>query len=326
MKRQLNSEEIEMLRRELFDLGFDSLASIIDTDNLYMNGITIIGVNETGYGPQIRYVEDDLNDEKGNPYLFEYPAKNFPGEVMVGKRAMAVYVVGRYYYLIPTNGETFILTGASDREKAESIDISKSIKLPDPRVLDLPKDPPREITEEDVKDIKAAVKQNGNFKAKGILGTIAMSLLFVIVIGLIYIFAVTAISSAVGSGVGSIIAVVGLVIALAGIIGGIVFSILFFKNIYLRRVMKMRYIKTVMFIGLTEQNITQPGDFAEIHIYEWIGNEVKFTRCERNFATTFLPKDVRYGDFISMLTKDANQRTKGNFAHGMFCALRKENE
>lgn len=320
MKRSLSGNEFEIIRKELLELGYGNLASWMTPDNTSVNGATVFGCNENPDGVLLRYVEDEVEDEKGNPYIFEYPYYEMYGEYKVGKRLIALYVEDAYI-LLPLNGESFVITGVIDEEKAKSVDVSKSMKLPTPQVLKLPKDAPREIRDEDLVGIKQAIQKYGKYTAASIAGTVAMSLLCFMLVGLIYIFSVTALDDS-GLLSGAVFGILS-IIALAALTAGIIGSIRFFKNIYLRNALKMRYIKKVMVIGVHKVKITDSVPVNSISFYEWVDGQLKANSCDIGVGTVFFDEKVGYGSIVNMLTKEANQGIK-LIDSRIFCTMRGE--
>lgn len=296
MKRIPSLTELEILKKELADLGYERILSMTGTEEVFINGITFLEESDSPEGRIITYAEDGLKDENGYQYIFDYPYYDIFGELTPGKRMIAVYV-GKYYLLIPINGESYTLVGASDQD--EKFDKGRSVKLPTPKALDLPKDAARAINENDVGKIKQTIKTHKGYTAASIVGTIALSLLCIIIVGLIYIFAFSALEDAGDSALLACTVVAG-VLVIAGIAG----SIMFFKNIYLRNVKKMKYIKQVMVTGISKDH----GNLRNIGIYEWIGNDLVFERFSLGIGQIFLPDDLEYGDIIYMLTKERDKK------------------
>lgn len=298
MKRSLSSNEFEILKKELADLGYNKLSAALRIEEVFINGVTFLEASDSPDGKIITYAEDDLKDENGFQYVFDYPYYKIFGELTPGKRLIAVYA-GRNYLVIPISGESFTLVGAVNPD--EKYDKGRSVKLPTPKVLELPKDEARAINENDVMKIKQTIKAHKGYAAASIVGTIAMSLLFIIVIGVIYIFLFSALEDAGDSAMIACTVIAGVLI-----IAGIAFSIVFFKNIYLRNVKKMKYIKQVMVTGIDKEPLQN--NVKTIGIYEWVGNELVFKSFTLGIGQLFLPDDLSYGDIIYMLTKEKNKK------------------
>ena len=308
MKRKPDSKEYELIRNELSELGLNSVLAKLSPDNLMINGITFFQASDSPDGKIITYSEDDLKDENGNSYIFDYPYYKYFGELEPGRRLIALYY-GFNYLVLPVTDETFTLVGAVnteeklDRANSPFTEIGSPRKLPTPMVLDLPKDPARPVVPSDTERIKEAVKSFGKFTAAKTVGMIAMIFLCIIVVGLAYIFTLSAFEDLTPG-----IFAACTVIAVTVLITGIVCSVKFFKNIYLRNVLKMKYIKKVMIVGVSNE-LLQP-NFKTLAIYEWIDNKIVFSRHTMGFGQLFLDKDVSYGDQVYMLTKEKDERAK----------------
>ncbi len=298
MKRKPDSKEYELIRNELSELGLNSVLAKISPDNLMINGITFFQASDSPDGKIITYAEDDLKDEKGNSYIFDYPYYKFFGELEPGRRLIALYY-GFNYLVLPVTGETFTLVGAVNTE--EKLDRARSVKLPTPLVLTLPKEPARPVAPSDTAKIREAVKTYGKFTAAKTVGMIAMIILCIIVVGLVYIFTLASFDD-LSPGVFAACTAVAVIVLIAGIVG----SVKFFKDIYLRNVLKMKYIKRVMVVGVSV-GLLQP-NFKTLAIYEWIDDKIVFSRHTMGFGQLFLDKDLSYGDQVYMLTKEKDER------------------
>ncbi|MBP3238591.1 MAG: hypothetical protein J6M24_05900 [Lachnospiraceae bacterium] len=296
MKRQLNGEEFRLLCRSLEELGMIKIRSRLKQESTYINGITFYRSSDSPEGKIITFAEDDLKDDKGNTYIFDYPYYEVFGELTPGKRMIGIYS-GDDYYVIPVDGNTFTLVGAVNA--TSSLDLSKAKKLPTPIVLKLPKEDARQVNDMDTAGIKDAIKKSGKFTAGSIAGSIALSLLSLIVIGLIWIFIVASIADDMSKTVFAVITAVAVVL----FIFCVCMSIKFFKNIYIRDVQKMNYIKQIMIVGIEKEKITN-SNLSYVSFYEWVGDELRFTRLHVGFAQMLLIKDAKYGDIAYMLTKD----------------------
>ncbi|SEP91366.1 hypothetical protein SAMN02910289_00876 [Lachnospiraceae bacterium RM5] len=297
MKKRLNSTEIEFIKKELRELGIKSAYENIREDNTYINGITFFDASDTPECAIITYVEDDLVDEKGVPYIFDYPYLKIFGKLQKGQRLIALYIENNYY-VIPVNGETYILVGAVNGDKDFNVDRSKSIKMPSPLVLDFHKQESRLITKNDVKEIKKTVKANGKLSGMKILGSVVLSFLVLMIVSLIYIFWVASYDD-IDLATFVFITVVCVIL----LIVGIVFSILFFKNIYIKNALRMKYIKEVMVVSVSK-NLS----YYNVAVYEWVGNNVKFGNYTVGKGQFFIKDNQNFGDRIYMLTKKENER------------------
>lgn len=320
MKRLMNEKEFAIIMNELAELGYGKLMNIMSIDNSYINGVTVFETNDSPQGKLIRYIEDDICDEYGNPYFFEYTYYKMFGEITPGKRFISIYV-GRHYVIIPVTGQSYLLVGAVDIEKAGSVDKGKSVKIPTPLALDLPKENARPVVESDIRDIKYAVKTYGKYKAGSVIGTIALSILFIIVIGLVYIFTITGLDDSGKLTDNLFFALSG--VALVLLIAGIVWSWKFFKNIYLRNALKMKYIKKVMVVGIDKHIPVSAGMSGVIGFYEWVDGKIVYSSNEIGIGTQFLEEGVKYGDIINMLTIEANQEHKLVDSR-IFCSIKEK--
>ena len=299
MKRNLNGEEFKVLCRSLEDMGLLDIRTRLKMENTYINGATFYQASDSPEGRIITYAEDDLKDENGNTYIFEYPYYLYFGELTPGKKLIAVYY-GDEYCIIPVDGQTFTLVGAVNSET--KIDFSRCKKLPTPIVLRLPKEEARQINDRDTWGLREAVKKYGKFKAGSIVGSIGLSILSVIIIGLIWLFIIGSIADDMSKTTFAIITGVAVVL----IIVCIVFSIKFFKDIYLRNVLKMNYIKQVMIVDIEKASL-KDDNLSYISFYEWVGDDLKFARLPIGFAQLFLVENTGYGDIAYMLTKEKNK-------------------
>ena len=298
MKRKISEEEYKLICKELKELGLVSILSMFKRENSYINGVTFLRASDSPYGRVITYAEDDLKDEYGNPYIFEDSYYGIYGEMEPGRRMIAIYA-GDTYSLIPVNGETFMIVGAVNTD--EKLDIARSKKLPTPKVLELPKEQARPVTERDVAGLKKAVKTYGKLNAAKTVGTIALILLCVIIIGIIYIFIMAEMGDDLTPKVFVAVTAVAVLLLVAGIIG----SIKFFKNIYLRNVLKMKYIKQVMIVKVEKAALQ--GDLSSVSFYEWVGDDIKFGSFSVGFGQLFLMEGCGYGDIAYMLTKEKDK-------------------
>lgn len=322
MKRHLTQTEFEMIRDQVNELGYTYLAYGMRVENTWVNGATVFGINENPDGLLLRYVEDDIVDENGNPYIFENHYFQMYGECKPGKRLVALYV-DDFYMLLPLTGKNYILVGAVDEEKARNVDVAKSKKLPTPLLLNLPKDGPRPIEEADLSFIKQSIKKYGRHTVGSIVGSIALSLLCFILVGLVYIFSVTALDDQ-GNLSGTTFGILTFA-ALFVFVAGVICSVRFFKNIYLRNALKMRYIKKVMVISVDKAVQNSPAMTGSIHFYEWVDGELKRNSCDVGIGTTFFDQRVRFGSIVYMLTKEANQGIK-LIDSRIFCTIIKEDK
>ena len=305
MKRALTMAELQLVKEELINNGYKpELVDMMQPENTYINGITVYETTDKPDGRYFRYIEDDVVNESGYAYIFEHPYfKIFEG-LRFGSRLIAVYYADRYL-VMPVNGRTFTLAGTIDEEKARSVDISKCVMLPSPLLLRLEKNEPRPIEPADVREITEAVKTYAKYKTAGGIGTAALIVLDIIVVGLLYIFSAAALMD---SGVlGSMPAfIIYTAFALALLILGIVGAVKFFKNIYLRNILKKKYIRKVMFADRESMLPISANISTEIGVYEWVYGSIRYSRYTVGVGTMFLSDDVHYGDIAYLLTKGKN--------------------
>lgn len=310
MKRKLTQSEYEIVIKEITRIGLNEVRMSSSIDNTYVNGITVFETNDSPEGVYISYIEDDLVDEEGNPYIFDYPYYKLFGELKSGSRLIALYIENSYY-ILPANDESLKLVGAECKEGQNEVDKTKSVKLPTPLVFNLPKQAARLITEDDKRDIEQVVKKNGKVKVLQALSSVALSFLCIMIIGLIYIFTMAAIDGSNGKlGKVPFFMITAVALLLIGL--GIFRIIVFMKSLYLRKLLKMNYIKQVMYCGIETTTVTHlyVPSFKCIHTYEWIGNELKHNKIPINNPTLFLDKNIQYGDIIYMLTGKPDEELK----------------
>ena len=305
MKRVLQQNEFDMFISELNNQGFCNLSNSLSRDTTFINGITVFEVNENAEGLNIRYIEDDIIDDDGNPYLFEYPYLASFGNLKFGNRLIAVYHNGTYS-IVPVNGSTFTFVGTVDENKAASVDKSKCILMPSPLVLGLEKNGPRPVQEEDIKEIKEAVQKYAKYQKAGIIGTVALSILSFIIIFLIYIFTAEALMD---SDAFNMVIFLLLTVAALALLGFSIYgSIKFFKGIYLRNILKKKYIKKVMFAGFRKDLPISASISAYIGVYEWVNGAVKYNNYSVGVGTYFLDDNIRFGEMIYLLTDNEEFR------------------
>lgn len=312
MKRKLSESEFQTLQAELNEMGYLKLLSLLTIENTMINGVTLFETTDSPEGSSVIYIEDDIVDGNGNPYLFEYRDFADLDFFVVGKRIVALYF-DNSYLLLPLNGEKYEGIGTNKVDEILKLDKAKSTKLPTPLILSLPKDPPREVSASDIKDIEYAVTHFGKYKKRSIGGSILISFLIIMVVGLIYIFAVSVVADL---SIGKILFPILSIGALAVIIFGIVSTVKLLNNMYLKRVLKKKYIKKVMFIRTTHQIDLLTSMNTTIQYFEWIDGKAVFSFSPIGFANSFFAKEPKYGEFINMLSATPNARNEmyGNLA------------
>ena len=70
MRRKPTKEEYEIIIQELREFGSKELLKKINPDNILFNGVTCSEVSDSPNGKMVTYIEDDLVDEDGYPYIF----------------------------------------------------------------------------------------------------------------------------------------------------------------------------------------------------------------------------------------------------------------
>ena len=296
MRRRPTQEEYDIIARELTDLGMSGIVSRMTPENTYINGATVYRVSDSPEGKVFSYVEDDVVDEMGYPYLFEESYYGYFGELGNGRRVISVYVNGGQV-VIPADGESYVIYGAVCETGTLELDMGKVKKLPiGPIVLDIPREPARLVSPSEFEKIDQTARKYGKFTGSKIVGDIALCLLWVILIGLAYIFTFVAIDPPSPNGafwgltIGAVVLLVGLCVG----------SCVFLNNLHIRRLAKLKYIKPVMVVGIQELKVN--AGTREIAFVEWCGGEVVFRNVMTGYSSFFLQKDVGFGDIIYMLT------------------------
>lgn len=311
MRRKPTKEEYEIIVQELRELGSKELLKKLDPDNVLFNGVTCSEVSDSPNGKMITYIEDDLVDENGYPYIFEHKYYDYMGILTKGRRMISLYVEG-YYYLLPANGTSYELVGAVHNDVNFDIDKSRSVKLPTPLFLDLPRDPAREVTKEDKDMIKRAYKKFGRYTGSKIIGGIALGLLFFIVIGLGYIFTVAGLVD----GSSPVPFIIITVIAVILLIASIVFTVIFTNNSHVWMATKKKYIRKVMLTG--KYDYGAPGMPIPVSFYVWEGNRAVHHTYAVSFAQIVLDKKAGYGTVVYMLTNKKDLDGNDAFGNGVF--------
>lgn len=303
MKRQLEPAAYKMLVESIEKMGLAEYFKDMRLETTQINGATLVSESNGAEGRRIRYVEDEVRDEKGNLYLFESPSYEYLGEFRKGKRMIAIYHE-RGYDLLPVDGTTYVLVGATDVTLAKRIDLGKSKLVSNPLLLEAPREAAREVTEEDRKQIQESFVRYGNTgKSKGarIFLAVALCILCLIVYFLLYVFGFIWLYQI---GIMTFLTFIPYtLVVLALLVVSCVFSVRGGMNIYLRRVLKKRYIKPVMFLKRMDTPLPSVNASGSIVICEWRDGEPKISGCSAGVANCFLPKDLRYGEIIYMLTK-----------------------
>lgn len=309
MKRRPTDDEFQIIASELRELGLDSVQQSINPYTLLFNGVTCFEESDTPYGKIFTYIEDDIVDEKGNPYLFESKYLKYFGILGKGRRMISLYFDGSYC-LIPANGTSYELVGAVHPDSDFDVDKGKSVKLPSPLILDLPRESVREVTAEDKKMIREAYKRYTKFTAQKIIGGIALGLLFLILIGLAYIF----IASAVCDSDTSFMIVTA--IALILLVASIIFTVKFTNNSHVWLALSHKYIREVMLTGAYSGEI--PGFPSGVGFYVWQNGQPVYHHYNVGFACIVLRKGAGYGDRIYLLTKTRELKENDALGSGVF--------
>ena len=311
MRRKPTKEEYEIIIQELREFGSKELLKKINPDNILFNGVTCSEVSDSPNGKMVTYIEDDLVDEDGYPYIFEYKYYDYMGILTKGRRMISLYVEG-FYYLIPANGTSYELVGAVHKDVNFDVDKGKSVKLPTPLILDLPRDTVREVTKEDKEMIKRAYKKYTKFTASKIIGGIALGLLFFIIIGLVYIFTAASASSP-----AALIAIT--LVAVILLAASIVFTVIFTNNGHIWLATKKKYIRKVMLTGA--YGYATAGMPIPVGFYVWEGNEAVYHNYEVSFAQIVLDKKAGYGTVVYLLTNKKELNGNDALANGVFISI-----
>ena len=224
---------------------------------------------------------------------------------------ISLYVEG-FYYLIPANGTSYELVGAVHKDVNFDVDKGKSVKLPTPLILDLPRDTVREVTKEDKEMIKRAYKKYTKFTASKIIGGIALGLLFFIIIGLVYIFTAASASSP-----AALIAIT--LVAVILLAASIVFTVIFTNNGHIWLATKKKYIRKVMLTGA--YGYATAGMPIPVGFYVWEGNEAVYHNYEVSFAQIVLDKKAGYGTVVYLLTNKKELNGNDALANGVFISI-----
>ena len=311
MRRKPTTEEYEIIVQELREFGSKELLKKINPDNVLFNGVTCSEVSDSPNGKMITYVEDDLIDENGNPYIFEYKYYDYMGILTKGRRMISLYVEG-FYYLIPANGTSYELVGAVHKDVDFDVDKAKSVKLPTPMILDLPRDTVREVTKEDKDMIRKAYNKYGKYTGSKIIGGIALGLLFFIFIALGYIFTAAAVVDADSP----VLFIIVTVIAVLLLVASIVFTVIFTRNSHIWLATRKKYIRKVMLTGTYAY--AAPGMPIPVGFYVWEGNNAVHHTYAVSFAQIVLDKKAGYGTIVYMLTNKKDINGNDAFGNGVF--------
>ena len=311
MRRKPTKEEYEIIVQELREFGSKDLLNRISPDNVLFNGVTCSEVSDSPIGKMITYIEDDLVDDNGNPYIFEYKYYDYMGILTKGRRMISLYVEG-FYYLIPANGTSYELVGAVHKDVDFDVDKGKSVKLPTPLILDIPRDSVREVTKEDKDMIREAYKKYGKFTASKIIGGIALGILFAIIIGLGYIFTAAEVVDADSPALFIVVTVIALLL----LIGSIVFTVIFTNNSHIWLALKKKYIRKVMLTGA--YGYAAPGMPIPVSFYVWEGKEPVHHTYAVSFAQIVLTKKTGYGTVVYMLTNKKDINGNDALGNGVF--------
>lgn len=311
MRRKPTKEEYEIIVQELREFGSKELLKKLNPDNVLFNGVTCSEVSDSPNGKMITYIEDDLVDENGYPYIFESKYFDYMGILTKGRRMISLNVEG-YYYLIPANGTSYELVGAVHPDVNFDVDKGKSVKLPTPLILDLPRETVREVTKEDKEMIKRAYKKYGRYTGSKIVGGIALGLLFFIFIALGYIFTVAGLAD----GSSPVPFIIITVIAVILLIASIVFTVIFTNNSHIWIATKKKYIRKVMLTGA--YGYPAPGMPVPVGFYVWEGNKAVHHTYAVSFAQIVLDKKAGYGTVVYMLTNKKDINGNDAFGNGVF--------
>lgn len=186
MRRNVTQDELLFIKSLLLKTGYHSVVSRLSEETLMINGATVYELSDRPEGRVFTYIEDDLDDEAGYPYLFECLYEDRFGWIENGRRLVALYFDGEHL-LVPASGDLYLLYGTST-ENELVIDKGRSIKLPTPLMLNVPKGGARRMTATERESVDKALGNYGKFTGSIVIGDIDLVLLWIIVIGLIYIF------------------------------------------------------------------------------------------------------------------------------------------
>ncbi len=298
MKRRITEQEWSLLLQTMKEAGYKTEET--DPREVMINGATVLEISDSPKGKVITYTEDDLTDQEGYIYIFDETYYQYLGYQEKGRRLIAIYI-GSEHFLLPINGDTYTFVGTFDRRGDCIYSKDKAMKLPTPLVLNLPKDGIRPIAPSDLTAIKAKIQKSGSMKALSVIGTIALCIAWFIIDGIGFLFTFSALESA-----GSTAQIISMVIALILLIAGFVGCAMFFKDLYMRNVLKMKYIRKVMLTGINKDVPTTP----TIGFYEWVGNEVIYCHLALGVGQIFLPKEVKYGDMAYILSREKADKGK----------------
>jgi len=312
MIRRPTEEEFKIIVEEMTRLGMKGPLSIISYNNVYINGATVFQVNEMPTGKTFTYAEDDLNDMAGNPYIFDYEYENYHGVVGNGTRMIAVYI-GKAHILLPADGQSYVIYGASYAGGEFTIDLGKSIKLPTPLMLMIPRENPRKISPSESEAVKAAFDKYCKFKASKAVGYVALCLLWIILVGLIVIF--LGASRDEPDLIFKITVISGPIVMIAGSVSSIIFLNRRFKQLYRR----FHYMQPAMMVGF-ERPIN--AGTATIGYYLWENDMPVYHHHIVGYGVIAMDNNVTYGDLIYILTPDNVKRSDARFRGG-FAVLEK---
>ena len=145
-------------------------------DNYIYVGATIIKRSDFPESMEILYCEDGFNDEEGTPYIMQSVV---PKGIFDKDRIIVFYTKNLQRYIIPMDGENYVLIGNGIPENVKNINYGKAKKIIHRKALELKKEP-EELSKED-KDVlyKRYVKnyKKGRMLIAGLLSSLVWFIL-----------------------------------------------------------------------------------------------------------------------------------------------------
>ena len=255
---------------------------------------------------EIIIAEDDLWDEEGRPVRIAYPALR-DTSIVTGQRILLVYCDNGAYIPLRLTAETGAMIAPEPPAYFQEVNWEATPKLPHPGVLEIDRRS-RQMNEEEKQALVRACCALTNSRAKNWVGIILLGVLYLLLLGLLFIFLVA--GEVIEEPSAAILA--GTLLALMWV-GLTMFSARGIHKGMAKSLGKLQYRKKVMFsMTYTDSNLNA-ASMSYLNIYEYVDGELR----QENYpiqGNVFLPKDIPFGRVIHKYTKDPEGKGMNYFS------------
>lgn len=271
--------------------GNKQKSRFLQSSNLYINGATVVDVDETA--GIIYYIEDELCDLTGNPVIVDYSVYGKKlSRNEIGNRIAVVYASDSNFLIMKLNDELTRLVPGNFTD----YQTGQYIHVPHPnasKMFPLP----HNLNEKE-KNYFLNMYDNNEQKTKSTV---------IVILSLVFVACVMTISSIVGYYMHDILKIILIGLGICALYIGIVLFFCWLGHIVNKNIRKKIDYESVQEVLFESDDFEWPNRTVNygVNVYEWMNGQFQLVQ----HSNTVVPKDTHYGDVLYKVKNKDGQIT-----------------